>query len=170
MRFCFSLVLFFVFLVNTISAQGIPFEIGDTFEVDTIYDANNEAVLVLDSLEEKVIVLNFWMIGCKGCVEEMPYLNQLYSRYDPDKVAFFSVTMNNANQLSGFLEKHPIDWPILEYVDFFGLRGYEAFKINCMPTTLIIDKTRMVKYARCAPLVNDKYAYTFRKVLEGLLE
>lgn len=33
------------------------------------------------SLKGKVVVMNFWFIGCKPCVAEMPALNRLVERY-----------------------------------------------------------------------------------------
>lgn len=165
-KLLFALVILFFSICQETSGQDLKFKVGTPFTIDTIYNIKGEPVLALDSLQDKAIILNFWMIGCRGCVEEMPYLNRIFLKYKSDEIAFFSVTINNMGQVQSFMEEHPIDWPILRDVDFHGLTGYKAFEITCMPTTLVIDKEKVVQYAQCAPLINNKYAYFFLKALD----
>jgi thiol-disulfide isomerase/thioredoxin len=42
------------------------------------------------SLRNNVIVINFWFIGCKPCVEEMPRLNDIVDLYKDKNVVFLS--------------------------------------------------------------------------------
>lgn len=44
----------------------------------------------LQSLEGKVVVLNYWNFGCKPCIEEIPELNKLVEKYK-DSVYFISL-------------------------------------------------------------------------------
>ncbi|PHN04736.1 peroxiredoxin family protein [Flavilitoribacter nigricans] len=111
----------------------------------------------LDDVKDKVIVMNFWMIGCKGCLLEQPYLNELAGKYrDREDIVFWSVTPNQWKDMSDYLRKHPITWEIKDGVDFSGISGDKTFEIKCMPTTLVIDKQRNIRYFKCDLLMSDE--------------
>ncbi len=74
----------------------------------------NGAAISTESTKGKVVVLNFWFTSCKPCITEIPHLNKVYNTYkDNDKVVFASVTWNNLDQVNSFINKHPINFPIV---------------------------------------------------------
>lgn len=67
------------------------------------------------ALKGKVIVLNFWFIGCAPCEMERPELNAIYSLYkDNSDVIFLSFAKNTKDQLEKFLVKRPFSYPVVE--------------------------------------------------------
>ena len=66
----------------------------------------------------KVIVLNFWFIGCAPCEMERPELNAIYSKYEnnPD-IVFVSFAKNSKSQLIEFLKKKPFNYPVIVLTD-----------------------------------------------------
>lgn len=85
----------------------------------------------------KVLVLNFWFTTCKPCIAEIPELNEVYKKYSSNNdVVFASITFNKAEEVEQFLEKYPIQYPVVvdakSICDLFSVRGF--------PTNIIIDK------------------------------
>lgn len=150
-------------------AQVDQLQVGDTFHLNE-FKAMNGDVYSLDSLEGKVLVLNFWNIGCRGCELERPYLNEVHENYlDQQDVVFWSVTMNTKDKLMDFLDSHPIAWDIIGGIDFMGLTGDQTFLIQCMPTTMIIDKKRIVQYTRCGSILKGKSGDEFQQIIDKAL-
>lgn len=94
-------------------------------------------IISLKELKGKVVVLNFWFTSCKPCIEEIPELNKVHQQYASDKeVVFASVTFNKAGEVKQFLEKHPIQYPVVadakNICDIFEVRGF--------PTNIVIDR------------------------------
>lgn len=150
------------------TGQISQLEIGESINITEIRGMNQE-VYSLDSLANKLLVMNFWNIGCRGCEKERPYLNELHEDYKDKEIAFWSITMNSQEHLEKYLENHPINWEILEGVDFMGLEGDKTFEIKCMPTTIIINEKKEIKYLKCGTIVEGQSGERFRKLIDSEL-
>lgn len=47
-------------------------------------------ILSRKSLKGKIVVMNFWFIGCKPCVAELPALNKLVQHYKAKDIVFIA--------------------------------------------------------------------------------
>ncbi|MEN0046711.1 MAG: TlpA disulfide reductase family protein [Bacteroidota bacterium] len=159
----FFLIVFFC-SINA-HAQVSALKVGDQFTLTEMKTTSGK-IYSFDSLDSKVIVLNFWNIGCRGCEMERPFLNQLQKDYQfRDDVIFWSITLNEKEKIEDFLERYPISWEIKGGVDFIGPKD-STFMVKCMPTNMIIDKDRTVKHFECAPVgIGSEYT----KVLTDIL-
>lgn len=90
----------------------------------------------LDNYKDQVVVLNFWFIGCPGCVAEMPDLNKIVKHFDGKEVQFISFAPNSRNDLYKFLRRKQFDFKILPGG---GLTEYH-YGVTGFPTTIIVDK------------------------------
>lgn len=83
------------------------------------------------------IVVNYWATWCKPCREEMPALDEL-ARANPD-VTVLGVAWEDtsAEQLRQFLERVPVDYPVLRADPFDPPPDVE--KPRVLPTTLIFS-------------------------------
>lgn len=151
-----------------INAQIGSLKPGDLFQLTGINTISGEQYSLAET-ENKVFVMNFWNIGCKGCEQERPYLNQLYKEYGNKEVIFWSITMNKQERIESFLTSHPIEWKIKGDVDFMGLTGDETFQIKCMPTTIIIDRDRRVVYSKCGAILEGESGDQFKQLINQLL-
>ena len=128
--FISSLLLIFT---QSISAQDTP----PPFSVSDL-EGNSYS---LDALQGQVVVLNFWFIQCKPCVQEMPELNELVKKYE-DKVVFLAFALNEASALKAFLKKRDFDYHIIPesqaVAEAYGVEGY--------PTHVVIDLKGKVTY------------------------
>lgn len=97
----------------------------------------------LKDLAGKVVVLNFWFIGCGPCRLEMPELNKVVDEYkDSSNVVFIAIALDAQRDVETFLEKLPFKYNIISdgrYISsIYGVTGY--------PTHAVIDKTGVVVF------------------------
>lgn len=96
----------------------------------------------LESVGNKIIVLDFWFTTCAPCIKEMPEMNKLKEEFGTNNVAWFGVTYDNKEKVNRLLSKVQFDFTIVpnsqHLVDRFGIKFF--------PTTLIIDENRKIVY------------------------
>ncbi|MEP6850380.1 MAG: TlpA disulfide reductase family protein [Acidobacteriota bacterium] len=107
-----------------------------------------------NDLKGKVVVLNFWFIGCPGCMEELPKLNALVAKYrDNDNVRFIAIAPNTPDELRRFLTKEKFDYEMvgsaLSIANLFNFRGY--------PRNIVIGKDGRILYWRTTVRAWDKF-------------
>jgi peroxiredoxin len=85
-----------------------------------------------------IIVLNFWASWCGPCLQEMPALDKLASKYQPLGVQVWGVNVEaDSSAAQKYLNKTRVEFPIL-----FDTENSvsERYQVQAMPTTVIIDK------------------------------
>ncbi len=104
-------------------AEVVPFTLQD----------RNGIQVTQASLEGKVVLFDFWYIGCQPCMVKFPYLQEVYDRYQNDpRVAIFAVNRpmrrDEPGQAFQVLEDRGYTFPVLkgsqEVIDAFGVRFY----------------------------------------------
>lgn len=102
-----------------------------------------------------VVVLSFFATWCKPCMKELPHLQNLYEKYQGQKVKFFLIDITeatrrtpsyeNAPKAAPFLAKKGITIPIL-----YDNRGVvmEKYGAKTLPRLFIIDKYRTIRMTR----------------------
>ncbi len=107
----------------------------------TLTDIKGE-VHSLETLKDKIIVVDFWFINCGPCIKEIPDLNKLKSEYETEDIEWFAVTYDPKEKVERFLDRMKFDYTIVpdskHLTDRFDIRFY--------PTTLIIDENRKIVY------------------------
>lgn len=114
----------------------------------------------LDSLKGKVIVLNFWFIGCKPCVEEIPDLNRIQEKFKDKDVVFLAVTFDSKKKLDDFAKKKSFNFNIVPN----SMNIIRQFYVNSYPTTIIIDKDRKIH------LVDDLLVFDLMNKIEKMIK
>ena len=96
----------------------------------------------LAELSGKIVVLNFWFIECKPCVQEIPDLNDLVKTYEKEGVVFIALGLNDAAKITAFLKKTPFAYNMVPNAgDTAKQYGVEGF-----PTSFVIDQKGIIKY------------------------
>jgi thiol-disulfide isomerase/thioredoxin len=96
-------------------------------------------------LRGKVLVLNFWFIGCPVCRAEMPHLNLLKEKFNgEERVEFVAMTADPASTVKNFLEGNEFTYRQVadaqKVLDSFVFSGY--------PRNIVISKTGEIVYWR----------------------
>jgi len=60
------------------------------------------------AMEGQVVVMDFWATWCPPCIDSIPHLNELHTKFAKEKVRFFSVTYEPAQYVREFLKEHPM--------------------------------------------------------------
>src|SRR6185369_12046959 len=107
-----------------------------------------------NDLKGKVIVLNFWFIGCPGCMDEMPKLNTLAGRYcDNSDVRFIAIAPNTREELKQFLSRERFDYQMvgsaLSIINLFNFAGF--------PRNIVIGKDGKIAYWRTTVKAWDRF-------------
>ncbi|MDN5289162.1 MAG: Thiol-disulfide isomerase or thioredoxin [Mucilaginibacter sp.] len=118
------------------------FTIGQEIEPFSTHDMNGKKIKLKD-LRGKVVMLNFWFIGCPPCRAEIPELNKLVEQYkDNPNVVFLAVALDARWDIRDFLKTTPYNFDIIDDGRFIA----NIYKIHLYPTTVILDKEGKVAF------------------------
>lgn len=93
----------------------------------------------LDELDGKIIVLNFWTIGCGSCFFEFPVLQEIYAGTDRNDLLVLGVNVSELAQETRILAYQlGIEFPMV--VDPQGRVFNTQFGGTVVPTTYFIDR------------------------------
>ena len=96
----------------------------------------------LEDLRGKVVVLNFWFVQCRPCVQEMPELNELVQEYQDDEVVFLAFALNEKAELEQFLKKKDFNYQIIPDARVVA----EQYSVEGYPTHIIVDQSGQIVY------------------------
>ncbi len=129
---------------------------GDTAESGTAESGTtgDEAIMVPDftlkdlegnevSLSDykgKIVILNFWAVWCKYCIEEMPDFNKLDKELsEAGDAEILAVNVQEPyDTVNDYITKNGIDLKVI--LDEDGAISSGIFGINSYPTTFVVNK------------------------------
>ncbi len=121
---------------SPVSPQGKKTAPG--FEIKTI---DGES-LRLSDLRGKVVVLNFWFIGCAPCRVEIPGLNTLVEEFGADDVVFIGLALDKAEPLRDFRKTIPFKYRIAAEAQAVA----SAYGVASYPTHILINKQGEIEF------------------------
>lgn len=69
-------------LIKGESVNNVKFELGDIMYDFTVTDPDGNLISLSSALaEHKMVMLNFWFADCTWCLEEFPFVQEVYSEY-----------------------------------------------------------------------------------------
>jgi thiol-disulfide isomerase/thioredoxin len=105
----------------------------------------DEKVVQLSDYSGKVVLLSFWATWCPPCVEEIPTMNHLASRYQDQDFAILSVDFQESEQtIREFTGRVPVDFPIL--LDKDGRTSLE-WQVFSFPSSFLLDRHGRIRYS-----------------------
>jgi thiol-disulfide isomerase/thioredoxin len=123
--------------------------------------------IIIGGKQDKPTLINLWFIGCRGCVEEMPALNYLKSKY-ADKVNFVAVTFDKHQDVIKFLDKKEFNFTHLankeEFIEEIATKPY--------PENIFVDKNGTIRYIESGLGGGDNLDFAtahFEKILKELI-
>lgn len=119
----------------------------------------------LEDHRGEVVMLNFWASWCGPCRQEMPLMDDIYSRYQDLGFTILAVNVDeNRDEALRFLDKVPVNYPIL-YDPESSVS--ELYEVPAMPTTLMIDRDGNARYIHYGykPGYEDEYETQIRELV-----
>lgn len=87
------------------------------------------------ALHGRVVVLNFWGLGCMPCKKEIPSLNELAKAYAGKPVTFLAFSQDGADEVASYARAHAFDYRLVaDSSEVFG-----AFDVSSLPLHVVID-------------------------------
>jgi cytochrome c biogenesis protein CcmG, thiol:disulfide interchange protein DsbE len=118
---------------------------------DINFETLTDNTLNFKDLEGKPTLVNIWYTQCKPCVEEIPVLNKIKTKFN-DKINFVSLTFNAKNEVLHFLNNHEFSFTHLVNASAF----IKEIEIVSFPINIFIDKNGIIKNVdNGIPYIND---------------
>jgi len=120
--------------------------------------------LSLEKLRGRVVVLNFWGLGCAPCKAEIPDLSRMVASYRGKQVEFIAFATDEAGKLRTYLADHPFAYRVVAQAGGIA----ERYGVHAWPTHVIIDKRGRVAATFVGGGKNADQR--FRPVIDRLLD
>ncbi|WP_186461762.1 peroxiredoxin family protein [Mucilaginibacter pallidiroseus] len=108
----------------------------------------------LKELKGKVVVLNFWFIGCPPCRQEIPELNKIVDGHiNNPNVVFLAIGLDRRKDIQTFTGVNPFKYRQVAS----GQSAADIYGVHLYPTNVVIDKTGVVRFNSCGFAANTPY-------------
>ncbi len=121
-------------------------------------------IIDLQDFKGQYVLLNFWFVGCKPCIMEMPELNELVEEFKPQGINFLAIGLDSPERVNKFLESKDFDYTLLPNGRFIS----KEYGVTSYPTHLLLDREGKVIYSQQGYFSGLKYA--LRKRLSDAVE
>lgn len=119
----------------------------------------------LSQLKGKVVLLDFYFIGCLGCMESLQPLNELYKKYKDKGVVIASLAHRDSKKaVAEFDKRYGI-----KYSSYVGSAAVDkAYRVAGYPTFYIIDQQGKIAYAK-EGYESNEFTKTITATFDSLL-
>jgi thiol-disulfide isomerase/thioredoxin len=134
------------------------------FELNNSITTTSGKVLNSEYFKDKIILTNFWFIGCYPCMKEIPDLNKIAVDFK-DKVTFVAINKGNSTaQIEYFIKKFPF-----LYTQTMAKQDLlDSLKINLYPTNILYNKKGEVVFKSEGYDINT--ITSLRKAIEEIIK
>ena len=129
-----------VLAASSLAASGLAGQPAPDFALKSSTGEN----LRLSEYRGAVVMINFWATWCGPCRQEMPLLDELYSRYQ--RVGFNLLGVNiddDSSRAMNMIAELGVSFPVL-----FDSRKEvsKLYDVDAMPVTVLVDREGNVRY------------------------
>lgn len=113
----------------------------------------------------EIVILNIWATWCPPCVEEMPYLVDIYEKYKDEGLVILGVSIDKQGRsvVVPFVEKYNVTYPVT-IDDGTIIKKYGP--TLGIPTTYIIGEKGYLRYFATGALTKEELKPRIEKLLE----
>lgn len=97
----------------------------------------------LASLRGRVVLVDFWATWCHPCVAQFPHLSAWHQKYADKGLSILALSNEEADLVRDYVAAEKLGFPVALDPDD---RIRAAYIVPGMPTTVVIDKTGVVRY------------------------
>jgi thiol-disulfide isomerase/thioredoxin len=124
-------------------------DLGSSAPDITFWSVDSTQAFQLDELEDTVVLLDFWYIGCIPCVESIPELKRLQTQYKDAPVKIIGLNpfdynhkKDHGDHLRQFVSRKQINYTI-GVINFESTKNYNVW---AYPTIYVINKKGEIAY------------------------
>jgi len=150
-----------VVAATSLASSGLEGQAAPDFALKSSTGEN----LRLSEYRGDVVMINFWATWCGPCRQEMPLLDELYTRYK--RVGFHLLGVNiddDSRRAMQMIEELGVNFPVL-----FDARKEvsKLYEVEAMPVTVLVDREGNVRYVHHGykPGYEEKYLDQVRSLL-----
>jgi peroxiredoxin len=150
-----------VFAATSLASSGLEGRAAPDFALKSSTGEN----LRLSEYRGDVVMINFWATWCGPCRQEMPLLDEMYTRYK--RVGFNLLGVNiddDSRRAMQMIEELGVNFPVL-----FDSRKEvsKLYVVEAMPVTVLVDREGKVRFVHHGykPGYEDKYLDQVRSLL-----
>ncbi len=102
----------------------------------------------MEEMKNKLLLLDFWYIGCGACILSFPYLNSFYSKYSDLGLTVIGINYyddykTKKNILQKFIKTFQIEYPFI----FTEKKLKELYNIKAYPSIFLINKNGKILFS-----------------------
>ncbi len=121
--------------------------------------------LRLSEYRGDVVMINFWATWCGPCRQEMPLLDQLYTRYERVGFSLLGVNIDDDSaRAMDMIKELGVSFPVL-----FDARKEvsQLYNVDAMPVTILVDREGTVRHVHKGykPGYEEMYLNQIRSLL-----
>jgi len=150
-----------VFAATSLASSGLTGQAAPDFVLKSSSGQN----LRLSEYRGDVVMVNFWATWCGPCRQEMPLLDELYSRYERVGFSLLGVNIDDdSRKAMRMVSELGVSFPVL-----FDARKEvsKLYEVDAMPVTVLIDREGTIRYVHHGykPGYEEKYLDQIRSLL-----
>lgn len=154
-------LVFCILAATSLASSGLEGQQAPDFALKSSTGEN----LRLSEFRGDVVMINFWATWCGPCRQEMPLLDELYSRYQRVGFSLLGVNIDDdSRRAMQMIDELGVNFPVV-----FDARKdvSKLYEVEAMPVTVIVDREGTVRYIHHGykPGYEDKYLDQIRSLL-----
>lgn len=125
---------YLLLLIALIVSTAVTSQAGHADSLTVVQAALPDSI----SLDNKVVVVDFWASWCIPCRQSFPWMKQLYERHHDQGLEIVAVSVDkNHSSATDFLDKYNVAFPVV-----FDSTGdlAEKYDLEAMPTSFIYGR------------------------------
>lgn len=150
------LVAITIFFVGTDIVKGrsgqdsleVGVELGQVAPNFTLADTLGNTVS-LEDYRGKIVMLNFWSMGCYACVLEMPDMQKLYTEFKDRGFEILAVNLDrDPTAVNEFMDTNGYTFKVLDATN--EVAG--TYRVRYIPKSLFMDPQGVIRYEHVGAL------------------
>lgn len=133
-------------LILTICDTGFAAEVGEKCPTFILKSMDGKEIQSAGIKSDNPLFLLFWSTWCPGCKDKIPKLKKISSQFTSKGLQVLAVNVginDSPEKVRRFMKKYKIDYPVA--IDE-GSHVTKLFRIQGIPTVVIIDKEGIIRY------------------------